>query len=215
MRGLVRDAAPSARSPGRTYRGVMTERYRLVVPVVAPPLLIAAVSLMHPSPLTVENAEHWQHMHTVLLFLFPLVALGPWLVARAVSRPAAVVVGVVAYVYATAYTALDVLAGTGGGAIKAAEAGGLGIIFPVAGRFEDVGGIALVAAAALSVGVVSRTLAWRALPGGALVLVSAWLHWQNHVYPPWGVVAMVGLALGWGLLALQLTARADDEAPAF
>lgn len=189
----------------------MDARTRLLVPVVVPPLLVAAVSVSHPSPLTVENASHWQHVHTVLLFVFPLVALGPWLVARAVSRPAAVVVGVVAYVYATAYTALDVLAGIGGGAIKAAEAGGLGIIFPVAGRFEDVGGIALIAAAALSVGVVSRVLTWRVLPGGSLVLLCTWLHWQHHVYPPWGAVAMVGLALGWGLLALQLTTRPVED----
>ncbi|WP_375001069.1 hypothetical protein [Aeromicrobium sp. CTD01-1L150] len=185
----------------------MDERLRLIVPVTVPPLLVAAVALMHPSPLTVENAEHWQHVHTVLLFLFPLVALGPWLVARRVSRPAAVVVGVVAYVYATAYTALDVLAGIAGGAIKAAEAGGLGIVFPVAGRFELVGGVALVAASALAVGVVSRELAWRTAPAGLLVVAGAWLHWQQHVYPPWGVTALVMLGAGWGLLAWQLTAR--------
>lgn len=183
----------------------MSDRYRLMVPVTVPPLLIAAVGLSHPSPLTVEMAEHWQLIHTILLFLFPLVALGPWLVARRVSRPAAVVVGVVAYVYATAYTALDVLAGIAGGAIKAAEAGGLGIIFPVAANFELVGGIALVLASALSVGIVSRALGWWVVPGGVIVIASAWLHWQAHVYPPDGVLSMVGLAAGWGLLAWQLT----------
>lgn len=183
----------------------MSDRYRLMVPVTVPPLLIAAVGLSHPSPLTVEMAEHWQLIHTILLFLFPLVALGPWLVARRVSPAAAVVVGVVAYVYATAYTALDVLAGIAGGAIKAAEAGGLGIIFPVAANFELVGGVALVLASALSVGIVSRALGWWVVPGGVLVIASAWLHWQAHVYPPRGVLSMVGLAAGWGLLAWQLT----------
>ncbi|GAA2080940.1 hypothetical protein GCM10009821_21860 [Aeromicrobium halocynthiae] len=183
----------------------MSDRYRLMVPVTVPPLLIAAVGLSHPSPLTVEMAEHWQLIHTILLFLFPLVALGPWLVARRGSPAAAVVVGVVAYVYATAYTALDVLAGIAGGAIKAAEAGGLGIIFPVAANFELVGGVALVLASALSVGIVSRALGWWVVPGGVLVIASAWLHWQAHVYPPRGVLSMVGLAAGWGLLAWQLT----------
>ncbi|MGJ9412854.1 hypothetical protein ACHAAC_09110 [Aeromicrobium sp. CF4.19] len=186
----------------------MDARYRLMVPVTVPPLLVAAVASMHPSPLTVENAEHWQMAHTILLFLFPLVALGPWLVARRVSPAAGVLVGIVAYVYATAYTTLDILAGIAGGAIKAAEAGGLGIIFPVAQKFELVGGIALVAASALSVGVVSRALGWRVLPGGVLVLVGAWVHWQEHVYPFWGAASMVMLAAGWGWLAWHLTAPA-------
>lgn len=192
----------------------MTARYRLLVPVTVPSLLVAAVSWTHPQPLTVENAEHWQHMHTVLLFLFPLVALGPWLVARAVSRPAAVVVGVVAYVYATAYTALDILAGIAGGAIKDAEAGGLGIVFLVAQDFELVGGVALIAASALAVGVVSRTLGWWAFPGGALVIAGSYLHWQNHVYPFWGSFSMVLLAAGWGWLAWHLTSPARVAATA-
>ena len=82
----------------------------------------------------------------------------------------------------------------------------------MAGRFELVGGVALLAAAALAVGIVSRELAWWTAPGGVLVVVGAWLHWQQHVYPPWGVAALLMLGAGWGLLAWQLTARPTDTA---
>ena len=80
------------------------------------PLLIAAVGLTHPPRLTFESAHHWQMMHTVLLPVFPLLALGPWLVARRSSRIGGVVVGVLAFVYACFYTSLDVIAGIAAGA---------------------------------------------------------------------------------------------------
>ncbi|EFQ82202.1 hypothetical protein HMPREF0063_12726 [Aeromicrobium marinum DSM 15272] len=194
----------------------MISRYALLVAVTVPPLITAATGLTHPPVLTVEDAPHWQMMHTVLLPIFPLLALGPWLVAREVDRGLAVLVGVLGFVYACFYTSLDVLAGIGGGAIKAAEAGGLGIIFPVAGDLGAIGSYAYFGAAAIACGMAARRTGWfRAAPGIVLVLVGAWMFWQEHVYRPWGVLSMVLLAAGWAWLALGVTRdRESHQEPA-
>lgn len=203
----MRAAARPAREPEGAYRGAMS-RYLMIVAVAVPPLFTAALGLTHPAVLTVEDADHWQMMHTVLLPVFPLLALGPWLVARAHDRVVGVVVGVLAYVYACFYTSLDVLAGIAGGAIKGAESGGLGIVFPVAGDLGLIGSYAYIGATALAVGVASRTGLVRALPGAVLVLVGSVMFWQEHVYRPWGVLSMVLLAAGWTWLVVATTSPA-------
>lgn len=180
-------------------------RYVVLAAVTVPPLFTAALGLTHPAVLTVEMAHHWQVMHTILLPVFPLLALGPWLVARSVDRFTGIVTGVLAYVYACFYTSLDILAGIAGGAIKDAEAGGLGIVFPIAGDLGDIGSYAYIAATAIAVGVASRRGVVGALPGGVLVVVGSFMFWQEHVYRPWGVLSMVLLAVGWGLLAWHVT----------
>lgn len=186
----------------------MRTRSLSLIAVAVPHLVVAAIGLTHPARLTVDSAHHWQVMHTVLLPLFPLLALGPWLVARAVDSRSGVVVGVIAFVYACFYTALDVLAGIGGGAIKAAEAGGLGIVFPVARDLGAIGSIAHVAATALAAGLASRVTGLvRALPGVLLVLAGSFLFLQEHVYRPWGVLAMVLLAAGWSWLVIAVGRR--------
>jgi hypothetical protein len=189
----------------------MISRTRLTLAVAIPPLLIAVVGLTHPARLTTESAHHWEVMHVVLLPLFPLLGLGPWLVARAVTPPGAVVVGVLAYVYACFYTSLDVLAGIAGGAIKEASAGGLGTVFSVAGDLGDIGSYAYIAATALAAGAALRVSGWlRGAPGVALTLIGAIIFWQEHVYRPWGVISMVMLAAGWGWFALLLTAPESE-----
>jgi hypothetical protein len=190
----------------------MMSRSRLTLAVSLPPLLIAVVALTHPAHLTTESAHHWQVMHTVLLPLFPLLGLGPWLVARAVTPPGAIVVGVLAYVYACFYTSLDVLAGIAGGAIKDASAGGLGIVFPVAGDLGDIGSFAYIGATALGTGAALRVSGWlRGAPAAVLTVIGSLIFWQEHVYRPWGVMSMVMLAAGWGWLALMVTDEAGGS----
>lgn len=189
-------------------------RQGTLVAVAGPHLLIAAIGLTHPALLTVETAHHWQVMHTVLLPLFPLLAIAPWLVARAVDAPSAVIVGVVAYVYACFYTALDILAGIAGGAIKGAEAGGIGIVFPIAGDLGTIGSYAHLVATTLAAGLALRvTGPVRALPGIVLVLLGSYLFMQEHVYRPWGVLAMVLLAAGWSWLVVALDRSTADPTP--
>ncbi len=186
----------------------MRTRTLTVVAVAVPHLVVAAVGFTHPATLTVDSAHHWQVMHTVLLPLFPLLALGPWLVARAVDARSGVIVGVIAFVYACFYTALDILAGIGGGAIKAAEAGGLGIIFPVAQDLGAIGSYAHLAATALAAGLALRVTGLASgLSGTLLVLAGSFLFWQEHVYRPWGVLAMVLLAAGWTWLVIAVDRR--------
>ena len=186
----------------------MSTRTLSLISVAVPHLVVAAIGLTHPATLTVDSAHHWQVMHTVLLPLFPLLALGPWLVARAVDARSSVVVGVIGFVYACFYTALDILAGIGGGAIKAAEAGGLGIIFPVAQDLGAIGSYAHLAATALAAGLAIRVTGLaRGLSGTLLVLAGSFLFWQEHVYHPWGVLAMVLLAAGWSWLVIAIDRR--------
>lgn len=186
----------------------MRTRTMTLVAVAVPHLVVAMIGLTHPARLTVESAHHWQMMHTVLLPLFPLLALGPWLVARAVDASSGVVVGVIAFVYACFYTGLDILAGIGGGAIKGAEAGGLGIIFPVAHDLGTIGSWAHLVAAALAAGLALRVTGLaRGVPGTVLVVAGSLLFWQEHVYRPWGVVAMVLLAAGWSWLVIAVDRR--------
>ena len=186
----------------------------LLAAVTVPPFATAGVGLTHPPTLTVEAADHWQTMHTVLLPVLPLLALGPWLVARRSNRIAGVVVGALAYVYACFYTTLDVIAGIAAGAIKGAEAGGLGIIFPVAGDLGEIGAYAYIAASVVAVVAALPGLGVvRTLPGAVLVVVGAVMFWQEHVYRPWGVTAMVLLGLGWGWLWLA-GRPADDRVSA-
>ena len=189
----------------------MSTRTLTLVAVAVPHLVVAAIGLTHPATLTVDSAHHWQVMHTVLLPLFPLLALGPWLVARAVDARSSVIVGVISFVYACFYTALDILAGVGGGAIKGAEAGGLGIIFPVAQDLGAIGSYAHLAATALAAGLALRATGLaRGLPGTLLVLAGSFLFWQEHVYRPWGVLAMVLLAAGWSWLVIAID-RSDVD----
>jgi hypothetical protein len=183
----------------------MSVRTRRLTAVAVPHLLIAVIALTHPSHLTAASAHHWETMHVALLPLFPLLAVAPWLVARAVDARSSVVVGVIAFVYASFYTALDVLAGIGGGAIKGAGSGGLGVVFGVAHDLGAVGSYADLAATALAAGLALRVTGLaRGWPGVVLVLAGSILFWQEHVYRPWGVLAMVLLAAGWSWLVVAL-----------
>ncbi|WP_229054685.1 hypothetical protein [Aeromicrobium sp. Leaf350] len=194
----------------------MDHRARLLAAVTVPPLVTAAVGLTHPPTLTFEAAHHWQMMHTVLLPVFPLLALGPWLVARRSSRVAGVVAGVLAFVYACFYTSLDVIAGITAGALKHARSEDLGVVFGVAGDLGDVGILAYAGASVVAIVVAARdTGLLRAVPGAVLVVVGTVMFWQEHVYRPWGVTAMVLLAAGWGWFAwLGRTTEVTPAAPA-
>src|SRR6186713_1678765 len=88
--------------------------------VAGPPLLLAGLGLAHPMDLTADSAGRWRDLHTVLLPIFPLLALGPWLIVRAEHWSVRWLVGLLGFVYAVFYTALDVLAGIAAGALKVA-----------------------------------------------------------------------------------------------
>lgn len=191
------------------------QRLRLTVALLAPPLAIAAVGLTHPAHLTQDASAHWRDLHIVLLPLFPLLAVGPWLLARSIDSVYGRITLVLGYVFACFYSALDILAGIAAGALKHDREGGLGTVFGYASDLGQVGSIAFIGATAAASGCVLRVAGPRALPGALVSLLGAYGFMQEHVYPPWGVLSMVAIAAGWAWMlraaGLGLGARAPSR----
>ncbi|MDX6275949.1 MAG: hypothetical protein QOJ72_77 [Nocardioidaceae bacterium] len=169
-----------------------------------PPVLIGLIGITHPAHLTFGASGYWRNLHVVLMPLFPLLALGPWLATRAIDRTYAWVALVLGFVYACFYTALDVLAGIGAGSLKHAHETGTGVLFGQASDLGHIGSVALIGANALAAGCVLRIAGARAAPGTALTIGGAYGFMENHVYWPGGVLSMFAIAAGWSLLLLAL-----------
>ncbi len=83
--------------------------------LLLPGLLLGAAGLFHPESLSYETAQRWWTLHVPGLLVFPLVG---WALAELVAERRDAVawsVRATAYVYATFYTALDVVSGIGAG----------------------------------------------------------------------------------------------------
>lgn len=174
----------------------------MIVVAVGVPLLIALIGLTHPAHLTDGDARYWRDLHVVLLPLFPLLALGPWLVARSIDRAYGLISLALGFVFACFYTALDVLAGIGAGGLKHEHQGGLGVLFGLASDLGQVGSIALIGATALACGCALRVAGAKAAPGTALLLVGAYGFMEEHVYWPGGVLSMLAISAGWAAVAM-------------
>lgn len=184
-----------------------TSRAAAVAAVGLPPLLLAGIGLTHPARLDGTSAAYWRDLHIGLLPLFPLLGLGPWLVTRRVQSGSARVVALLAYVYAAAYTALDVLAGIGAGALQAAGRGeGTSTLFAWGNTLAEYGVWSYLAASVLAAVAAVRRSGRAAAPGALLALVGAWYFLGNHIYWPRGVLAMLALAGGWTAVMLTVTA---------
>jgi hypothetical protein len=185
-----------------------------------PALLLAALGSTHPTLLTPESAPWWRDLHVIGLVLFPLLALGPWVVVHGRNRAVEVVVVVLGFVYACCYTALDVLAGIGAGAVTVAVGPGpwVAALFGMADRVMMPGVYAYLAVAVLggvtavvlAVGAAARTAA---VVGTALVVGGAWSFLTSHIYPPVGVVTMIVLAVGWTVLAAAVPSAVSSSRP--
>lgn len=181
----------------------------VLLAVGLPPLLLAALGTTHPASLDVASAARWRDLHIVLLPLFPLLALGPWLVARRTARPGlAWVVAALGYVFAAFYTALDVLAGIGAGALEARGFHtALGTMFANGNDLARVGVDAYLAASLLAAGAALLSARLAAVPGAVLVAGGAISFLDSHVYWPRGVLTMLVLAVGWTALAWAVYRR--------
>lgn len=190
-------------------------RLALVLVVALPGVVLGTAGIFHPANLTPEAAETWRNIHIVALPLFPLLALGPWLLARQ-AHPVAGWVGLVlGYTYAMFYTGLDLLAGAGAGALKMVASEDLGTIFGLANALATVGVWAHLAGAVLAAGLVVRQAGARALPGAVLVVAASVSFFDSHIYWARGVLTMFALAAGWAALAavVPLPARHTDRSP--
>lgn len=178
--------------------------------LVLPGVVLAAAGLFHPTGLSYDTAQLWYLLHLPGLLVFPLVG---WALADLVTGRRDVVAWVVrltAYVYATFYTALDVVSGIGAGYVTrqlgpdVPRPEAVSLMFRIGTPLGEVGSWALLACVVVL--LVDRV---RALGAGGLVglvlLPGAWLVHTEHIFSPFGVLGMV--LLGVGCAALAVVAR--------
>ena len=194
----------------------MTRRWLAIAAVTLPGVILAAVGLTHPDRLTPETAQWWTTMHIVLLPLFPLLAVAIWVLLRRDRSPLGWAGRLAALAYAVFYGALDALSGIAAGTVVLASGGSgdeVGALIGTGGSFGRVGEFAFLAAVVCVLGS-----SWRAglrsvlfLLASIVVLGSGYVFTIRHIYAPFGVAAMLGLAAGF--LALELL-RQRQERPA-
>lgn len=194
---------------------MLTRSRWLPLLAAAPAVAVALAGLAHPVLLTPETADRWRLVHLLLLPLLPLVGASVWLLLLGERGPLAWAARALAAGYAVLYSALDAIAGIGAGhqMDRTAERGDPR---PPVEDLYDVGdplghtGVALLAVALLLTGVVLYRRAGSPLaPVGALVgAASCWWFYRHHVFPPRGVLALVGVAAGLTLLGLAAERRA-------
>jgi len=175
--------------------------------VALPALAVAAAGLAHPILLTADTAEQWQLAHLVLLPLFPLVGAMVWVVLRGERGPATWGARLLAAAYAVLYSALDSIAGVGAPqqVIRRAEDGDprppIEDLYEIGDQLGALGVYALAAAGLLAGLVLWLRTRSPLAPLGAVVLAAACYPFlQDHVFPPRGVLALVGVAVGLALL---------------
>ena len=174
------------------------------VPFALPGLVLAAAGLFHPHSLSHATAPRWTLLHVAGLFVFPLVAVALVALVRGRRDPVAWLVALTAYVYATAYSALDVISGIGAGYVTWRLGEGVPrpdevrFLFSIGGRIGEVGSWALIACAVVVAVDAIRRRGAVAVPGLALVPGAVLVH-VGHIFAPTGVagVALVGLATGY------------------
>lgn len=183
----------------------MTRR-TLALLVALPALVCAIVGLTHPQTLNASTAEHWRNMHLALIPIFPLIGLAPWLIARRAGRALGWAGAVFGYGFATFYTALDILAGVGGGVLVFSGNGdATRPVFAIADALAAIG-VASLALGCLTAGFAAYRLAGiTALPGALLATVGAVLVLPGHIFPGPGTAAMLLFAGGFVVLAFAVT----------
>ncbi|MDG4756203.1 MULTISPECIES: hypothetical protein [Micromonospora] len=182
----------------------------LAVQIAVPPAAAAVLGLAHPYQLTAATAREWLVLHIVLLFVAPLIALGPVSLClrttpdRPILKWASVTTGAV---YAICYPTLDVLAGIATGQLVyrgiAADGRAPDVLAlqAIAQPFGTIGVGALVACTLLA-GYAVQSVAGRAAYAGVLLsVVGAWGLGEHHVYWPHGTVSMLCFSTGQWLLA--------------
>ena len=181
-----------------------------IIAVLVPPLVIGLVGTTHPPHLTQDASAWWRDLHIVLLPLFPLLGVGPWLVARAIDPLYGRITLLLGYVYACFYSALDILAGIAAGALKYDREGGLGTVFRYASDLGEIGSVAYIGATAAAAGCLLRIAGPRVLVGAVVALGGAFGFMQEHIYWPGGVLSMAAILVGW---ILMLVVARDAQRP--
>ncbi len=188
----------------------------VLLAVVVPALVTLIVGLTHPMFLGASTATWWRNLHIILLPVFPLIGVAPWLVSRGSSALWRRLAGFGGFLFSMYYTALDALAGIAAGSVQlAGHPEAKHSLYALADIFGPIGawGLALAWAAA-TIGAVRRSGAY-ALPG-LLGIVGALCVWTSHILFPVGTVGLALLIVAAVVLAWRATlpSRAQGPAPA-
>ena len=172
-----------------------------------PGLALAVAGLFHPHGLNYDTSWRWFALHVPGLLVFPLVGVALAARVRRRTDPVAWLVRLSAYVYATFYTALDVVSGIGAGWVThqlgpdEPRPPAVSAMFGIGTPLGEVGSWSLlVCVVVLAVDQLAR-LRLRGLVG-LLLLPGAYLVHIGHIFAPEGVAGMALIGIGTGALAL-------------
>lgn len=193
----------------------------MVVAMVAPGLILALIGLTHPAVLNQHTAMYWRNLHIGLLFIFPLLAVPPYLLVRRASRWLRWIVLLLLYGFVFSYTALDLLNGVGAGQIylnttqSAMDTSNLGMqtisyspsiraIFDIGHHLGRVGSwLYIIVCSIIAIWCVVQSFSsrrWLAITGAVLVVSASISFLDSHIYWPRGAITMLLLSAGYGLL---------------
>lgn len=194
----------------------MTRTRMYAVLLALPALALAVAGLFHPHGLTYETSWRWFALHVPGLLVFPLVGLALGALVGRRTDPVAWLVRLSAYVYATFYTALDVVSGIGAGWVThqlgpdEPRPPAVSAMFGIGTPLGEIGSWALlVCTVVLVVDQLARHRV-RAL-GGLLLLPGAYLVHVGHIFAPEGVAGMALIGVGTAALALLRTPEHADR----
>lgn len=183
----------------------MSRRTLLVALAIAiPPLVLAAVGITHPTRLNADSAIYWRDLHIGILAVFPLLGFIPWLIVRGRNRTVSWAAGILGFIYASFYTALDVLAGIGAGGLEhAGMSMAKSTVYTLGDQLGLVGSVALLIGVILAGVFTISTSGVRALPGTVVIAVGALLFLTRHIFFPVGVIGQLCIAAGGVALLLE------------
>lgn len=171
----------------------------------APGLALAVVGATHPHSLSYPTSAHWTIIHLIGLLVFPLVGVALAAVVWTRRNLTAWIAIGGAYLYATSYTALDIVSGAAAGYVTYRLGPGklrpdtVDYMFDLGAYLETVGAAALlIAAIFVGVTAVGRHGTSAVIP--AVVLSVAGISFlDSHIFWWRGVVtvAAIGIATGW------------------
>jgi hypothetical protein len=158
--------------------------------------------LFHPHHLTYATSYRWWTLHVAGLVVFPLVGVALMALVRGRRDLVACAVVIGAYVYATFYSALDVVNGISAGYVTWSLGAGaprpdeVRYLFRIGSPLGEIGSWALIVTVVLvALDAVRRGAAPGALPGLVLVVGAVLVH-LDHIFSPWGSLGMLLLGLG-------------------
>jgi hypothetical protein len=179
----------------------------------APGVLLAATGVFHPARLTYATSAQWTLVHVVALLLLPLMGVALAELVWNDRSPLARTVVLGSFVYATAYTALDVAEGISAGYVTYRLGPGVPrseavpLLFDIGEAIGSVGVLGLVAAAIAMAALAGRRAGMRALAPGALLVVACLSFLDSHITPWRGVLTVLAIGIATGWLALIVVPR--------